>query len=173
MVSLLPHTGTSLMQENIVSQIEALEIAMKLESSLVRDIASGIMQIQSQLANLMVRLQDIKRGKEVPEEIWCTICKTDGHHKGNFSALMNYVSAGSPNTLNTQGMPCCRVCQTRGYKSKEFLYLQKIVSAPTSMYCKFCSSVGLDEKDYRALQLLQEKTMDTYLMKNDEKMQVK
>ena len=52
------------------------------------------------------------------------------------------------------------------------MYLQNIVSAPSSLYCKFCRSIGHDEKYYRALQLLQEKMMDTYLMKNDEQMQV-
>ena len=85
---------------------------------------------------------------------------------------MNYVAAGVSNPLNTQGMPWCRVCQTRGHKSEECLYLQKIVSALASLYCEFCRSVGHDEKDCRALQLLQEKTMDTYLMKNEEQMQV-
>ena len=39
------------------------------------------------------------------------------------------------------------------------------------MYFKFFRSVGNDEKYYIAFQLLQEKTMDTYLMKNDEQMQ--
>ena len=53
------------------------------------------------------------------------------------------------------------------------MYLQKIVSAPTSLYCKFCKSVGHDEKYSRAFQLLQENTVDTYLMKNDEQMQAK
>ena len=85
---------------------------------------------------------------------------------------MNYVITGASNPLNTQGMPWCRVCQTRGHKSEEFLYLQKVVSAPASLYCKFHRLVGHDEKDCRALHLLQEKTMDTYLMKNDEQMQV-
>ena len=83
---------------------------------------------------------------------------------------MNYVAVGAPNPLNTQGMPWCRICQTRGHNSGEYMYLQKIVSAPTSLYYKFCILVGLDEKDCKALQLLQEKKMDTYLMKNDEKM---
>ena len=46
------------------------------------------------------------------------------------------------------------------------------MSAPTSIYYKFCTLVGHDKKDCKALQLLQEKTMDTYLMKNDEQMQV-
>ena len=57
--------------------------------------------------------------------------------------------------------------------SEECLYLQNIVSMPASLYCKFCRSVGHDEKDCRAFQVLQEKAMDTYLMKNDEKMQAK
>ena len=64
---------------------------------------------------------------------------------------MNYVAAGALNPLNTQGMPWCRVFQTRGNKFEECLYLQKIVSAPASSYCKFCRSVGHDEKDYRSL----------------------
>ena len=53
------------------------------------------------------------------------------------------------------------------------MYLQKIVSAPASLYCKFCRSIGHDEKDCIALQLLQEKMMDTYLMNNEEQMQTK
>ena len=68
-------------------------------------------------------------------------------------------------------MPWCRVVYTRGHKFEECLYLQKIVSEPARLYCKFCRSIGHEEKDYKALQLLQEKMMDTYLMKNYEQMQ--
>ena len=85
---------------------------------------------------------------------------------------MNYAVVGALNPLNTQGMPWCRICQTRGHKFEECLYLEKIVSAPTSLYCKFSKSVFHDEKDCIALHLLQENMMDTYLMKNDEQMQV-
>ena len=52
------------MQQNIVSQIEDLEIEMKLESSLIGKISAWMMQIQSQLANITVQLQDIKKWKE-------------------------------------------------------------------------------------------------------------
>ena len=113
-----------------------------------------MMQIQSQLTNLTVELLDIKRGKEVQEELWCTRCRTDGHHHDNFPVLMNYVVEGASNPLNTQGMPWCRVCHNRGHKFEECMYLQKIVSAPASLYCKFCRSIGHDEKDCRAIQLL-------------------
>ena len=85
---------------------------------------------------------------------------------------MNYVVEGAPNPINTQGIPWCRICNTRGHKSEECLYLRNIVSTPSSLYCKFCISVGHDEKYCKAFQLLQENTMDTYLMKNDEQMQV-
>ena len=54
--ALLPHIWTPLMQQNIVSQIEDLEISMKLKSSSVEDTGSGMMQIQSQLANITVQL---------------------------------------------------------------------------------------------------------------------
>ena len=74
--------------------------------------------------------------------------------------------------MNTQGIPWCRIFHNRVHQSKEFLYLQKIVSAPTSLYCKFFRSVGHEEKDSRAYQMLQNKIVDTYLMKNDEQMQV-
>ena len=44
--SLLPHIQILLMQQNIVSQIEALVIAMKLESSPIGEIGAGMMHIQ-------------------------------------------------------------------------------------------------------------------------------
>ena len=66
---------------------------MKLESLPIRNIDIGITQIQSQLANLTVQLEDIKRGKEVQEELWFTRCRIDGHHKDNRSTLMNYITA--------------------------------------------------------------------------------
>ena len=130
-----------------------------------------MMQIQSQLPNLTMQLQEIKRGKEVQEELWCTSCRIYGHHKYNFLILMNYVAQGASNPVNTQVMPWCRKCQTRGHKSEECLYLQKIVSTPASLYCKFCKSVGHGEKDCRAYHLLKDKTVDTYLMKNNGKIQ--
>ena len=52
--------------------MEALELAMKLEASLIGDGAAGMIQIQSQLANLTIQLQDMKRGKEAHEDLWCT-----------------------------------------------------------------------------------------------------
>ena len=52
------------MQQKIELQTEALELAMKLEASFIADGTAEMVQIQSQLANLTVQLQDIKKGKE-------------------------------------------------------------------------------------------------------------
>ena len=52
--ALLPHIRGPLMQQNIESQMEALELVMKLEASLIDNGAVGMVQIQLQLANLMI-----------------------------------------------------------------------------------------------------------------------
>ena len=71
-VALLPHIKLPLMQQKVASQAEELEIAMKLEASLIAEASAGMAQIQNQLANLTLQLQDIKKGKEVREYFWCT-----------------------------------------------------------------------------------------------------
>ena len=55
------------MQQNIESQMEALELEMNLEASTIGDGAAGMVHIQSQLANLTIQLQDINKGKEAYE----------------------------------------------------------------------------------------------------------
>jgi hypothetical protein len=69
-----------LIQQKVVSQPEALEIAMKLESSPVGD-NGGMVQVQTQLAALMIQLEELTKGKEKCEQVWCTKCRTEGHHK--------------------------------------------------------------------------------------------
>ena len=92
------------MQRNIESQTEALELAMKMEASPIADGAACMVQIQSQLANLTLQLQDIKKGKEGQEDLWCTKCRMDGHIKDNYLTFMNYVASGAPNPLNGKGL---------------------------------------------------------------------
>ena len=88
------------MQQKSALNTEYLELAMKLESSHVGETSVGMMQIQSQLANLTLQIQDIKKRKEVQEELWCTRCRIKGHHKDNCLMLMNYVAKGVPNPIN-------------------------------------------------------------------------
>ena len=82
---------------------------------------------------------------------------------------MNYVAVGAPNPLNTQGIPWCRICQTRGNNYEEFMYLHMIVRQHLLCIVNFVDQYVMI-KDCRSFKLLQEKTMDTYLLKNDEKM---
>ena len=82
---------------------------MKLEASPIGNGAAGMVQIQSHLANLMIQLQDIKKGKESQKDLWCTKCRTDGHTKDNCLTFMNYVASGAPNPLNGKGIPWCRI----------------------------------------------------------------
>ena len=67
--ALVPHIGMPLMQQKIVSQIEALDLTMKLEALLVGEVGVGMMQIQSQLAKLSLQIQDIRKGKEISKEV--------------------------------------------------------------------------------------------------------
>ena len=91
----------------------------------------------------------------------------DKHTKDNCTTFMNYVACGALNPINGQGLPWCCICHSRGHHDEECVYLQKVVSTPANLFCKFCRLVGHDEKDCRAYQLLKEKTIDTYLMKNE------
>ena len=93
------------MQQNIESQKEALELAMKLEASPIGDGATGMVQIQSQLDNLKIQLQDIKKGKKAQENFWCTECRTNGDNKDNCLNFMKYIASGAPNPLSAHGLP--------------------------------------------------------------------
>ena len=79
--ALVSRIRQSLMQQNIATQSEALEIMMKLEASPIGETAGGMNQIQAQLATLTLQLQDIKKEKEEHDDLWCTQCHVDGHAK--------------------------------------------------------------------------------------------
>ena len=59
------------MQQKGADQQEALEIAMKLETTPIGD-NSKIFQIHAQLAEMALELCDMKKGKSIREEVSCT-----------------------------------------------------------------------------------------------------
>jgi hypothetical protein len=79
-VGILPHIFRPLIQQKVTSQLEVLEIVMKLESSLVGE-NGGMAQVQTQLADLMIQLAELTKGKEKHDQVWCKKCRTEGHHK--------------------------------------------------------------------------------------------
>ena len=84
------------MQQKVTSQGEALEITMRLEASLMYESTLGMDQLQKQLVNITLELQSLKKGKEVREEVWCTICQTKGHSKEKCLIFVQYLTSGTP-----------------------------------------------------------------------------
>jgi hypothetical protein len=72
---LLPHIKVPLMQYKIASQVESLEISMKLESRPMGESSSGMSQILSQLTILSLQVEDMKKNerKDKREYVWCVI----------------------------------------------------------------------------------------------------
>ena len=87
------------MQQKLSTQDEALEMAMKLEASPLAETSIGMTNLQNQLANLTLQLHEIKKGKEVERELWCTKCKGHGHSKDNCPIFVEYIASGALNQL--------------------------------------------------------------------------
>jgi hypothetical protein len=157
-VSLLPHIKASLMQKKVALWAEALEITMKLEAVPVGEASPGMSQILNQLTSLSLQVKDMKKdeGKEKREDIWCIICKSEGHDKEHCPLFHEYLASGAPSPLKQAIVPWCEVCRTR-HRSGECYYMQKYVQTPTNIYCSFCKYVGHDEKDCRVYDLLHER----------------
>ena len=96
------------MQQKVADQHKALEIAMKLETTPVKD-NSGIGHIQAQLAQMALELRDMKTGKAIHEEVWCTRCRTEGHDKEQCPVVRNYLNTGAPNPFNPVIL-YCEIC---------------------------------------------------------------
>ena len=72
---------------------------MKLEALSIVETSVGMAQIQNQLENLTLQLQDIKKSKEVREEVWCTKCRTEGHFREHCLLFAKSLASGVPNPL--------------------------------------------------------------------------
>ena len=67
---------------------------MKLQALAVGETGVGMMQIQSQLSNLMLQIQYIKKGDEM-KEVGCTRCRIEGHHKDSCPTFLKYLASGA------------------------------------------------------------------------------
>ena len=72
---------------------------MKLEAFPIAETSLGIVQIQKQLSKLTLQLEDIQKGKQVREEVWCTKCRTKGHSKEHYPVYAEYMVGGAPNLV--------------------------------------------------------------------------
>jgi hypothetical protein len=156
------------MQQKIASQAEALEIAMKLESTLMAESSSGMSQILSQLTSLSLQVEDMKKdkGKDKIEYIVCIKCKPEGHDKEHCPLFHEYLASGAPSPLKQVTLPCCEVCRNR-HRPDECYYMQKYVQTPTNIYFTFYNSVGHDDRDCRAYDLMHERSRDIYKIQGE------
>ena len=167
-VALLPRIRLPLMQQKVTSQSEALEIAMRLEASLMSESTLGMDQIQKQLVNITLELQSLKKGKEVREEIWYTRCRTEGHSKEQCPVFAQYLASGTPNPLPQIGGLWCKICKQGGHRPQDCHMVQKYTKTPKNLYCTFCSLVGHDDSHFRALDMMMERTQDVYAMQSEQ-----
>jgi hypothetical protein len=158
--SLLPHLKYPLRQQKFQNQAEALQAALQLEENQYQQTDPTIEELKEDLKNLTFQLNQNK-GKEKREVVWCTLCRTEGHHKNECPTFAQYLAAGVPNPLPIGG-PWCDICKTHGHDPYHCPMMQKYKTIPKSSYCNFCKSVGHDDKDCRTLELMRERTSDTY-----------
>jgi hypothetical protein len=128
---------------------------MKLEASPVGD-NGGMEQVHTQLVALTIQLAEHTKGMEKWEQVWCTKCRTEGHHKDKCPTLAQYLETGSPN-----------ICKKWGHDPTECPLLQKYQSMLRNLFFNFCKSVGHAEKDCCAFDLMRECTSDMYRILED------
>lgn len=97
-----------------------------------------------------------ERGKGVSAELWCIRCRTCGHMKDQCPLLIDYIQAGGPSPLcanSSESALWCDDCCVAG--------LHDIAQCPwlsmgklKQQWCRFCQSVGNDEKNYHTYKLV-------------------
>jgi hypothetical protein len=158
--SLLPHLKYPLRHQKIQTQEEALQAALQLEENQYLRTDPAIEELKEDLKNLTFQLNKNK-GKEKREVVWCTTCRTEGHHKNECPNFAQYMEIGVPKSFPMRG-PWCEICKTHGYGPYHCPMMQKYQKVPKSSYCNFCKSVRHDDKDCRTMELMREITSDTY-----------
>jgi hypothetical protein len=134
---------------------------MKLESYPMGESSSGMSQILSQLTSLSLQVEKMKKDKEKDkrEDIWCVICKLEGHDKGHYPLFDEYLVSGASIPLKQVTLPWCEECRNRHHPG-ECYYMQKYVQTPTNLYFTFCKSMGNDDRDCRDYDLMHKSSRD-------------
>ncbi len=114
-----------------------------------------------------MELHDIKKGKSIREEVWCTRCKEEGHDKEQCLALRNYLNTGAPSPFNNNVL-YYEICRTTGqHRIEDFYLLKRYVQVAKNPYCKFCNFMGHNEDECRSFNLMMERTHDAYRVQVD------
>jgi hypothetical protein len=133
---------------------------LQLEENQYQKTDPTIEEMKEDLKNLTFQLNQNK-SKDKREVVWCITCRTIGHHKNKFPTFVQYMETRLPNPLLTRGI-WCEICKTQGYDPYHCPMMQKYQTMPKSSYCNFFKSVGNDDKVCRTMELMRERTLDTY-----------
>jgi hypothetical protein len=91
--SLLPHFKYPLRKQKFQTQDEALQESLQLEENQYKHTDPTIEELREDLNNMTFKLNQNK-GKEKREVVWCTLCRTEGHHKNECPTFAQYLGAG-------------------------------------------------------------------------------
>jgi hypothetical protein len=101
------------------------------------------------------------KNKDKREVVWCTTCRTKGHHNNECPTFLQYMTAGMPNLLTTGGL-WCKIYKKPDHDPYHCTMIRKYQTIPKSSYCNFYKSVGHNDKDCRTMELMRERTSDAY-----------
>jgi hypothetical protein len=95
--------------------------------------------------------------------VWCTMCRSEGHHRDECPTLGNYLAMGAPNPFPTRPQTeWCNICRQWGHIPPHFPTLEKYQKTHHTPFCEFCKSMGHDVNNFRSLQLMQDHTHDVF-----------
>jgi hypothetical protein len=132
---------------------------MKLEAYPIGD-GGGMGQVQTELASLKIQLVEPTKRKEKREQVSCVTCRTEGYHLDECLAFAQYLESGALNTLPREGY--YEICKKWGHHPPNCPLLRKYRIMPQNLFCNLCKSVGHEEKDFHAFNLMRESTSYMY-----------
>jgi hypothetical protein len=94
------------------------------------------------------------------------LCRTEGHHNNECPNFSHYMETGVPNPF-LKGGPWCEICNIHWCDPYHFPMIEKYNIVPKISYCNFYKSVGHDDKDCRMMELMRERTLDTYRVQEE------
>lgn len=175
--SLSSHLRTVLSQQKLSTQVEALEMAMRLHENHIQYLGLRVQQIHVELQNLCLEMQSLKQDRtprlEACKEVWCIKCKGQGHDKDHYLVFANYLVAVGPIPLrpkaqagpNTVTTLWCTIYQIGGKHNTDSCHLlQKYTQMSQQLFCNFCRLVGHDECTCKSYELMMDQT-STYRVK--------
>jgi hypothetical protein len=120
-------------------------------------------EMRKYMKNLTLLLNHNK-GKGNREYVWCTMCRTEGHHKNECPLFGKYIGVGMKNPLDSGG-PWFDILKTYWNDPYHFPMMQKCNRIRKIIFCNFCKLVGHEDKDCRTLEMMKERIADTYMVK--------